>query len=366
LREAVDAVPDEARFRLALARSYLNNGDPEQARILVQSAPESMRRRPDLALIQGQAEAAAGDLDAAIETLEALRLRAPESATPQFVLAAVHAEQGDLPAMEDALVAAATMAPQSPLLLPALDRGQALYRDPRQKLTLIDRLLVATDSDPRLVATKADFLVELGEYARAQRLMRELFERYPDDAGVMRKLISVQRAGKANDVAEQVLEDWLTDHPQDAVASVMLSQVQAELGKTAEARGELERLMESQRTLQSDPLILNNLAWLLRDSEPQRARKYAERALRIDPDSAAIKDTLGYLLVRAGELHRGADLLREANQARPTDPTIGFHYAEALARLDRVAQARVVLLGVVDKDFPELEAARALLAQLED
>jgi predicted Zn-dependent protease len=258
------------------------------------------------------------------------------------------------------------MAPQSPLLLPALDRGQALYKDLRQKLALLDRLLVATDSNPRLVATKADFLVELGEYSRAQGLMRELFERYQHDAGVMRKLVGVQRAGNANDEAEQVLEAWLMEHPQDAVASVMLAQVQAELGKTAEARGELERLMESQSTLRSDPLILNNLAWLLRDSDPQRARKYAERALRSDPDSAAIKDTLGYLLVRAGELYRGADLLREANRARPTDPTIGFHYAEALARLDRDAQARVVLLGLLDKEFPELEAARALLAQLED
>jgi putative PEP-CTERM system TPR-repeat lipoprotein len=366
LREAVDASPDEARFRLALARSYLNNGNPEQARIVVQSAPERMRRRPDLMLIGGQAQAATGDLEAAIETFEALRLKSPESATPLFLLAAVHAERGNVPAMEDALITAATMAPESPLLLAALDRGQALYKDPRQEGALLDRLLVATDSNPRLVATKADFLAELGEHERAEALMLGLFERYPEDAGVMRKLVSVQRAGNAVASAEEVLQRWRDRHPDDTVASVMLSQVQAELGKTAEARAELERLMESDAALRSDPLILNNLAWLLRNSDPERARRYAERALRSDPDSAAIKDTLGYLLVRGGDLHRGTELLREANQARPTDPAIGYHYAEALARLDRDAQARMVLLGVVDKDFPEQEAARALLAQLGD
>lgn len=366
LREAIDASPGEARFRLTLARSYLNNGSPEQARILVQSAPEPMRRQPQLMLIQGQAQAAMGDLDAAVETFEALRLESPESATPHFLLAAVHAERGSLSAMEDALVTAATMAPESPLLLPALDRGRALYKDPRQEATLLDRLLVATDANPRLVATKADFLAELGEHARAEALMRGLFELYPDDAGVMRKLVSVQRAGNAAASAEDVLQRWLERHPEDAVASVMLAQVRAELGKTGEARAELERLMESDAALRSDPLILNNLAWLLRDSDPDRARRYAERALRSDPDSAAIKDTLGYLLVRGGDLYRGIDLLREANQARPTDPAIGYHYADALARLDRDAQARMVLLGVVDKDFPEQEAARALLARLED
>jgi putative PEP-CTERM system TPR-repeat lipoprotein len=364
LREALDALPDEPRLRLALARSYLSNGKPELARVLVQSASERIRQQPELMLVMGQAQAAVGDFDAAVQTLQALQLRSADSATPHFLLAAVYAEQGNAPAMEKALIAGASMAPDSPLLHPAIERGLELYKDPAQELALLDRLLAASDAHPRLTVVKADLLVEMGEYARAERLMRALFERYPDDTGVMRELVSVQRAGNALADAEQVLEDWLARYPDDAASSVMLAQVQAELGKTDIARQSLEALMAAGTAFQSDPLVLNNLAWLLRDADPERALGYAERALRADPTSAAIKDTLGILLVQAGELARGLDLLEQARQAEPADATIGYHYALALSKLDRDAEARVILLGLLSRDFPERDAARALLAEV--
>jgi predicted Zn-dependent protease len=144
----------------------------------------------------------------------------------------------------------------------------------------------------------------------------------------------------------------------------MLAQVQAELGQEEAALALLEGLMAADPAFQSDPLILNNVAWLLREREPERALGLAERALRSDPSSAAVKDTLGILLVRVGEIDRGAELLRQAHSDEPTDPTIGFHYALALSKLDRPAEARAMLLGLVGKDFPEQTEARALLAAL--
>jgi putative PEP-CTERM system TPR-repeat lipoprotein len=364
LREAVDAFPEELRLRLALARSYLGNGMPEQARLLAQAAPEQMRREPELLLAQGQAQAATGDLDSAEATFKELLRKAPDSATPHYLLAAVHAKQGNAPAMTSALVTGASLAPDSPLLRAVLEQSRTLYTDPAKRLALFDRLLAVTDADPRLLAAKADLLVELGQFGRAQRLMRALLGRYPDDAGVMRKLVGVQRAGNAGAAAEGVLREWLAGHPEDAVASVMLAQVQAELGQEEAALALLEGLMAADPAFQSDPLILNNVAWLLREREPERALGLAERALRSDPSSAAVKDTLGILLVRAGEIDRGAELLRQAHSDEPTDPTIGFHYALALSKLDRPAEARAMLLGLVGKDFPEQTEARALLAAL--
>jgi putative PEP-CTERM system TPR-repeat lipoprotein len=364
LRAAVEALPNELRLRLALARSYLGNGAPERARIAVQAAPETMRQQPELMLVNAQAQAAAGDLDAAVETLQILRLKAPDSATPQLLIATVYAEQGNLSEMEVSLVTGASMDPDSPLLRSALKRALDQYKDPAQQLALLDRLLAATDASPRVIAAKVDLLTGLGEYRHAERLMRGLFSRYPDDVGVMRKLVGVQRAGNDGAAAREVLTDWLARHPDDATAQVMLAQVQAELGETDAARKLLQGLMASANAYRADPLILNNLAWLLRDSDPGRALGYAERALRADPSSAAIKDTLGLLLVRSGHLPRGLKLLEEAKIANPTDPSIGFHYALALSKADRGAEARVILLGLANKDFPEQEAAQKLLAQL--
>jgi predicted Zn-dependent protease len=364
LRAAVDAAPTEERFRLALARSYLENDMAQEARSLLQSAPERMRQRPDMMRLLGQSQAAVGDLDAALETFEALQLKTPEQGTPYFLTAGIHARQRNRDAMEGALLEGATRAPDSPLLEAVLVMGGKLYKDPKRRLAFLDRLLAATDDQPRIVAAKADLLVEYGEYERAERVVGDLMGRYPDDVGVLQKLVEVQRAGNAHAAAEEVLRAWLTRHPDQAAVRMMLAQVQAELGREDAAREQLEALMATDAGLQSDPLLLNNLAWLLRASDPERALVYAKRAHRGDPGSAAIKDTLGNLLVHAGELERGLALLEDANRAAPSDATIGFHYAEALAMADRTAEARVLLLSLVDKDFPERDAAQALLEAL--
>ncbi|NBC11798.1 MAG: PEP-CTERM system TPR-repeat protein PrsT [Gammaproteobacteria bacterium] len=364
LRAAVDAAPTEVRFRLALARSYLENDMAQQARSLLQSAPERMRRRPEMLRLMGQSQAAMGDLDAALDTFEALQLRTPEEGAPFFLAAGIHARQRHRDAMEAALLEGAARAPDSPLLEAALASGRKLYQDPQRRVAFLDRLLAATDNQPRLAAAKADLLVEHGEYERAQRVVEDLMRRYPDDIGVLQKLIEVQRAGNARAAAEEVLSAWLARHPDHAAARMMLAQVQAELGREDAAREQLEALMATGTGVQSDPLLLNNLAWLLRASDPERALVYAERAYRGDSSSAAIKDTLGNLLVHAGELERGLELLQEANRAAPSDATIGFHYAEALAMADRPTEARVLLLSLVDKDFPERGAAQALLEAL--
>lgn len=364
LRAATDAAPTEVRFRLALARSYLNDGMAQRARSLVQSAPERMRQRPEMMRVMGQSQAVLGDLDAALDTFEALQLKTPERGAPYFLAAGIHGQQRNRDAMEVALLEGAARAPDSPLLEAALAAGRKLYKDPQRRVAFLDRLLAATDDQPRIAAAKADVLVEYGEYERAERVVEDLMRHYPDDVGVLQKLVEVQRAGNAHAAAEEVLSDWLTRHPEQAAVRMMLAQVQAELGREDAAREQLEALMATGAGLASDPLLLNNLAWLLRDSDPERALVYAERAHRGDSSSAAIKDTLGNLLVHAGKLERGLGLLEEANRAAPTDATIGFHYAEALAMADRPAEARVLLLNLVDKEFPEHGAAQALLEAL--
>lgn len=366
LREAVETFPDELRLRLALARSYLGNGAAEQAARLVQSAPQSMGQEPDLILVQAQAQMAVGDLAAALGTLQTLQLKAPYSATPHLLIAAVYAQQGNPSAMAESLVTGASMEPDSPLLGPVLTRALAQYESSAQQLDLLDRLLGATNAHPRLIAAKADLLVDLGEYRRAQRVMQKLYSRYPDDLGVMRRLVATQLAANARADAKEVLTDWIARNPEDAAASVLLTQVEAMLGETDAARRRLEELMASSSASQADPLILNNLAWLLRETDPERALGYAERALRADPSSAAVKDTLGILLVGAGDLDRALKLLEEAHIDEPTDPTIGYHYALALTKAHRGSEARVVLLSLQGMDFPERQAAQDLLAELAD
>jgi Flp pilus assembly protein TadD len=92
----------------------------------------------------------------------------------------------------------------------------------------------------------------------------------------------------------------------------------------------------------------------------------AQRAYELAPTSAAVADTLGWILARKGASERALPLLQKATQALPTDPELQYHYAYALAQLGRRREAREVLsrlLGSV-RDFATRRDAERLLADL--
>ena len=67
-----------------------------------------------------------------------------------------------------------------------------------------------------------------------------------------------------------------------------------------------------------------------------------------------------------GEAPGAVALLRQASQARPNNPTIAFHYAQALEATGQKEEAGKALSAIVNApaDFDEKPAARALLQQL--
>jgi putative PEP-CTERM system TPR-repeat lipoprotein len=364
LKAALESYPDENRFLLALAKSYVAEERPELANTLLRSARESSRRHPEVLLLLAQVQMSSGEHARAIETLDALILEAPNSATASYLSAVAHARRGSPTEMEEALTRAVELDADSPLLESALAAGFAEMESATDRLALIERLLGVSLGNPRLIAVKTDLFVALGDFEDALRLMTDLFQRFPSDAGVLRKLVSVQLSAKAYAQAETVLGEWLEKNPADAAATMLLSQVLVESGEEDRAAALIRGLLDDHPSAASNPTILNNLAWLLRDAEPDHALTLAERAHRADPDSAAVKDTLGLLLVRSGSVERGLALLAVAHDRLPDNRTVTLHFAEGLIRSGRDSEARSLLLGLTNEDFSGREAAQALLEGL--
>jgi Flp pilus assembly protein TadD len=111
---------------------------------------------------------------------------------------------------------------------------------------------------------------------------------------------------------------------------------------------------------------LNNLAWLYSERDDPRALETAERAHAVAPESGEVADTLGWLLVRKGEMTRAIPLLREAVHRAPGVAEIRYHLAVALARSGEADEARDLLRGLEaqGEDFPSRVQARALLEDL--
>lgn len=91
-------------------------------------------------------------------------------------------------------------------------------------------------------------------------------------------------------------------------------------------------------------MSLNALGYTLADRTAKygEAEKLIKKALKLDPDSAAIIDSYGWVLFRLGENERALEELQRA-YALLKDPEVASLIIEVLAKLDRQDEALKVL-----------------------
>jgi predicted Zn-dependent protease len=113
-------------------------------------------------------------------------------------------------------------------------------------------------------------------------------------------------------------------------------------------------------------MALNNAAWLHNEAGSAKAVDYARRAYERAPDSPAVLDTYGWILVARGDRAAGLGHLRAAARDAPQDRDIQYHLAYALAETGDKNAARGVLEPLLGdgRSFANRELAEALLKQL--
>ncbi len=141
------------------------------------------------------------------------------------------------------------------------------------------------------------------------------------------------------------LQEFLKSAPKDAAARELLASLHLSARQYDSALTESEEVLKVQPT---NPIVLNNLAWLYSQKGDARALEYAERANALAPNAPAIMDTLGYILVRKGDVNRGVPLLRQAYEMSKKSPEIGYHLAVGLEKSGQAAEARAVLEAVLN------------------
>lgn len=113
-------------------------------------------------------------------------------------------------------------------------------------------------------------------------------------------------------------------------------------------------------------LVLNNLAWLYEQQNNPKALELAKKAYALAPDTPAIADTYGYILLKQGQLKEALVQLEKASSAAPKDNDIQYHLAEAYAVNDNTHKAIDILETIVkaEPDFSEKSHAETLLTKL--
>jgi Flp pilus assembly protein TadD len=116
----------------------------------------------------------------------------------------------------------------------------------------------------------------------------------------------------------------------------------------------------------SDPIVLNNLAWLYARANDPKARPTAEKAYQLAPNAPQVADTLGWIMTTQGDSANAMKYLDMALNSLPNDPDVQYHYALALSRNNKPADARVILQKVLasNADFESKTEAQQLLTRL--
>lgn len=111
--------------------------------------------------------------------------------------------------------------------------------------------------------------------------------------------------------------------------------------------------------------VLNALGYTLADrtTEYKEAEKLIKKALKLQPDSAAIMDSYGWVLYRLGEYEEALVELQRAYEVLE-DPEVAAHIVEVLWKMDRTDESMEQLVEAEERwpESPLLENARTLVA----
>lgn len=333
---AVAANPTALRARLAAINLRLQTKDVKGAVTTAQAAAAAIPDNAQIVEALGRAQLAAGDTQQAITTYNKLVALVPQSPAPLMMLARAQAAAKDYDGASQTLRKALAMAPSQLNALQGLMAVQIAAGKPEEALAEARALQKERPKDP------AGFVLE-GEVHLAQKKTNEAIAAYSealkrqDAPGIAVRLHGLLTAANRAADADALAARWLKEHPKDATMRLYLAErALARKDYRAASRGYRELL-----ALQpANPLLLNNIAWTLGQLNDPEALGYAEKAYAAAPNSPAIADTLGWLLVEKGDAKRGTELLAKAAAAAPNALEIRMHYAKALLKTGDKAGAK--------------------------
>lgn len=348
LDRAIAANPDSPRPRLALVAYQLKTRDAKGALATAQAAQAvpTMKSDPQVIDALAAAQLAAGETNAAIDTLKNLVQLAPQNPMPWLELASAYAAAKDYPGAIDASRRALALNPDLAQSWVGLAKAYLIAGRPDDAIAEARQLQKERPDKAFGHLLEVELLGQQAKWQQAANVAKEGLKREPSPLLAVRLQNALRNAGREQE-ANALADQWLKDHPRDVMMHAYFAQQsqQRKDWRTAAAH--------YQAALESDPdnvLMLNNLAWSLGELHDPKAREVAERAYRQAPFNPNVIDTLGWLVLQQGDTVRATQLLQMATNLAPNDPAVRLHYARALMKSGDRAGAKRELDAVTTSD----------------
>lgn len=318
---------ERADVRNAIGALYLGSGRYDQALEHFRAGTTIDSSNPLLWLNLGRTQLALGQKDTARASLERALKERPLWLLAEGTLAFMDIQEGKLQA--------------------AMERVAALKK--------------SYPKDAAVRALEGELYAVTGRYSEAAGAYEDAYAARPS-ASLAAKVYQARLAGRLTE-PEKLLKKWLDLQPADVGSRLLLAEAQVRAGARKDAVAQYQIILKARP---QDVPALNNLAWLYYELRDPRAVDLARQAAELAPQSIAVNDTLGWLLLERGDLQEGLRLLKLASMQPQAGAEIQYHYAVALARTGAKDEARQRLERLLQQDtaFAGREAAQQLFSQL--
>ncbi len=364
LGQAIQSHPGAFEPVSQLTLYYMNQAhQPELALEVAKKAAHANNGNPVFLDNLGLAQLGAGHKKDAVDTYTNVTNRAPNSAVAWYHLAWAQRVAGDMNAALKSLQKSIRLTPNyldAHIALAgvyaALGQQDNALREARAIQTLHPQAAAGYNLEAELAARFKKPDASLNALARA-------YQTAPTSDTAATYHLALLRA-KKTDQAAQVAQQWLKQHADDNVFRMYLAGTYLQSQQTGQAIAEYRRII---KTAPNHVMALNNLAALLEEQNDSASRDYARRAYGLQPGNPVVMDTYGWSLLLQGKIQEATPILKQAAQAMPKAPAVQYHWAVALAKSGQTVEAQALLQELLTSPirFNERDKAEALLKTFE-
>lgn len=241
----------------------------------------------------------------AVKRLKEILVQAPDSDKVRFYLAAVYEEQSQF---QDAIEQFEKVVPESQFYGDAVVHAAYLYRQQgqiKQAIELTEEALKNKKDIPQIYALYASFMDETKNYKNAERALLQGAQIFPDNEQILFFLGSIQDKMGQRDEMIQTMKKLLDVNGENVQALNYLAYSYAEAGQ-----------------------------------DLHLAETMARKALKIKPNDAYIRDTLGWVLYKEEKYSEAVKMLEMAHKMNPEEGVIAEHLGDAYYQYQLFTKAK--------------------------
>jgi len=354
LNQARERNPEQLSPKITLASQYLRQNKANQAVQVLNDVQPDQQKLPAYKLLMAQAKIAVKEHQHAIRLLKSLVAENPKIPSAHFLLAQGYSLDRKPRKIRESLLNALKLLPDhlmANIMLSRLDLFEGKFDEFKRRVNYLNQTY-PENADVQFLKAK----VASGDrnFDGAIDTLASLMEQTPHSDVIVDLSRNQWQTGDKKS-AISGLELWTQEHGDDSRALTLLAQFYLADNRSDDAKLAYGKLAKQTK---NNPVVLNNLAWLLKESNPEQGIVYASQALEIDSESAFIQDTLAMLYLETGENAKALNLSRRAANAMPDFADIQLNYVKVLVANDRRTKAKEILNGLYKKSSSEEERKR--------